>query len=77
MVQATLSDRKSILRHFAALCAERIVTLLNDAGCGFQQDGRPFARLRPAAIAVRNRSSAARSRASAASRSSSSHVQSE
>jgi exodeoxyribonuclease V beta subunit len=37
---------------FAALCAERIVTLLNDAATGFTQEGRPFRRLRPADMAV-------------------------
>jgi exodeoxyribonuclease V beta subunit len=39
-------------RHFAARCAERIVTLLNDPAAGFAQAGEPFVRLRPADIAV-------------------------
>ena len=38
--------------HFAALCAERIVGLLNDAQAGFAQDGMPLQRLQPADIAV-------------------------
>ncbi len=37
---------------FAALCAERIVSLLNDAVAGFAEEGRPFRRLRPADMAV-------------------------
>ena len=37
---------------FAALCAERVVALLDDPGAGFTHPGRPFARLRPADIAV-------------------------
>jgi exodeoxyribonuclease V beta subunit len=36
----------------AALCAERIVTLLNDAEAGFAREGQPIQRLRPADIAV-------------------------
>jgi exodeoxyribonuclease V beta subunit len=36
----------------AALCAERIVALLNDTGAGFAQPGKPLQRLRPADIAV-------------------------
>ncbi len=39
-------------RLFAALCAERIVTWLNDAQAGFVQPGQPRQRLRPADIAV-------------------------
>jgi exodeoxyribonuclease V beta subunit len=37
---------------FAALCAERIVRLLNDPQVGFEQAGQPFKRLQPAHIAV-------------------------
>ena len=37
---------------FAALCAERIAVLLNDPHAGFEQEGKPFGRLRPADIAV-------------------------
>ncbi|MDP2004108.1 MAG: exodeoxyribonuclease V subunit beta [Rubrivivax sp.] len=37
---------------YAALCAERMVGLLNDPGAGFAQPGQPFARLRPADMAV-------------------------
>lgn len=46
---------------FAALCAERIVGLLNDPQVGFEQAGQPFKRLQPAHIAVlvRNRVEAA------------------
>ena len=39
-------------RLFAALCAERIATWLNDAQAGFAQAGEPLQRLRPADIAV-------------------------
>ncbi|MDD2712232.1 MAG: exodeoxyribonuclease V subunit beta [Simplicispira sp.] len=39
-------------RLFAALCAERIATWLNDAQAGFAQADKPFQRLRPADIAV-------------------------
>ncbi len=44
------------LRLFAALCAERIATWLNDAQAGFAQPGQPLQRLRPADIAVLVRS---------------------
>ena len=37
---------------FAALCAERIVALLNDEGAGFARDAKPFQRLKPADMAV-------------------------
>lgn len=37
---------------YAALCAERIVSLLNDPGAGFAQSELPLQRLRPADIAV-------------------------
>ena len=39
-------------RLFAAMCAERIVTWLNDAQAGFAQAGLPLQRLRPADIAI-------------------------
>ena len=41
---------------FSALCAERIVTLLNDPKAGFAKEGRPFRRLQPADMAVLVRS---------------------
>ena len=37
---------------YAALCAERLVALLNDPGAGFAHRGKPFTRLRPADMAV-------------------------
>ena len=39
-------------RLYAALCAERIATWLNDAQAGFAQAGQPLQRLRPADIAI-------------------------
>jgi exodeoxyribonuclease V beta subunit len=51
-LDAELLDAGSSRRQFAARCAERIVTLLNDRGAGFEQPGAGFARLRPADIAV-------------------------
>ena len=39
-------------RLFAALCAERISTWLNDSQAGFAESGKPLQRLRPADIAV-------------------------
>ena len=45
------SKRDSRERH-AALCAERIVTLLNDPGAGFARTGQALQGLRPAHIAV-------------------------
>jgi exodeoxyribonuclease V beta subunit len=45
-------DAKTGRREFAARCAERIVTLLNDERAGFVHPGRGFSRLRPADIAV-------------------------
>ncbi|WP_027996661.1 exodeoxyribonuclease V subunit beta [Simplicispira psychrophila] len=39
-------------RLFAALCAERISTWLNDDQAGFAESGQPLQRLRPADIAV-------------------------
>ncbi|MBY0454431.1 MAG: exodeoxyribonuclease V subunit beta [Burkholderiaceae bacterium] len=46
-------EHRSLL---AALCAQRIVTWLNDAQAGFAQEGQPLQRLRPADIAVLVRS---------------------
>jgi exodeoxyribonuclease V beta subunit len=37
---------------YAALCAQRIVHLLNDPSAGFAEAGKPLARLRPADMAV-------------------------
>jgi exodeoxyribonuclease V beta subunit len=47
-------DADGYKTHFAGLCAERIVALLNDAQCGFQRRAGEagFARLQPADIAV-------------------------
>ena len=47
-----LQDTGTHLRLFAQRCAERIVTLLNDAGAGFLHPTRGHTRLRPADIAV-------------------------
>ena len=47
-----LASGKIHMRQFAARCAERIVTLLNDAKAGFQHPTKGFRRLRPADIAV-------------------------
>ncbi|MEL4180450.1 exodeoxyribonuclease V subunit beta [Roseateles sp. PN1] len=50
---AELRDGKSSQRLFAAHCAERIVTLLNDEGAGFESaQAGSFVRLRPADMAV-------------------------
>lgn len=43
---------KDILRPYAALCAEQIVTWLNDPSTGFRKADGAFQRLRPADIAV-------------------------
>ncbi|MCP5285439.1 MAG: exodeoxyribonuclease V subunit beta [Burkholderiaceae bacterium] len=51
-----LRNKEDSRNLFAALCAERIVTLLNDPQVGFAEDGEPFKRLRPADIAVLVRS---------------------
>ncbi|MEN9630776.1 MAG: hypothetical protein RJA10_4004 [Pseudomonadota bacterium] len=51
-----LRNKDDSRRLFAALCAERIVTLLNDPGAGFEQPGQAFRRLQPADIAVLVRS---------------------
>lgn len=40
------------MRRFAARCAQQIVLWLNDSACGFAEAEKPFARLRPADIAV-------------------------
>ena len=47
-----LLSRNASTRAFAARCAEHIATLLNDPSAGFEADGEPFERLRPADIAV-------------------------
>ncbi len=47
-----LRSKDDSRRLHAALCAERIVALLNDAGAGFEVPGHPRQRLRPADIAV-------------------------
>jgi exodeoxyribonuclease V beta subunit len=44
------------VQRYAALCAERIVQRLNDAGCGFAEPGKALQPLRPADIAVLVRS---------------------
>ena len=51
-----LRNKQDSRQLFAALCAERIVTLLNDPQAGFAQQGQPFRRLRPADLAVLVRS---------------------
>ena len=51
-LDSELQDTRTHLRLFAERCAERIVTLLNDAGAGFQHATRGLTRLRPADIAV-------------------------
>ena len=48
----TLRNKDDGRTLFAALCAQRIVTLLNDPQCGFEEPDRPWRRLRPADIAV-------------------------
>jgi len=52
VLDAGLTDANTSLRAFAARCAERIVTLLNDEQAGFDDPQRGFVRLRPADIAV-------------------------
>jgi exodeoxyribonuclease V beta subunit len=47
-----LDSGTSHMRRFAARCAQRIVSLLNDPGAGFRHSGGAFRRLRPADIAV-------------------------
>ena len=56
VVDAELRNAADSREWFAALCAERIVTMLNDAQAGFAEEGRPFRRLRPADMAVLVRS---------------------
>ena len=51
-----LRNKQDSRRLYAALCAERIVELLNDPQAGFEQDGQAFRRLQPADIAVLVRS---------------------
>jgi len=48
----TLRNKEDSRTLFAALGAQRIVTLLNDPQCGFEEPGQPWRRLRPADIAV-------------------------
>lgn len=47
-----LRPSKEVLRPFAAACAEQIVAWLNDPAVGFEREGKPFQRLRPADVAV-------------------------
>ena len=56
VVDAELRNAAGSRELFAALCAERIVTLLNDTQAGFAEEGQPFRRLRPADMAVLVRS---------------------
>lgn len=51
-LDAELQPKERSQEAFAAHCAERIVTLLNDAGCGFRRPGQPLQVLQPADIAV-------------------------
>ena len=55
-LDAELRDVRTSQRRFAEHCAERIVTLLNDGGAGFDDPDDGFTRLRPADIAVLVRS---------------------
>lgn len=52
VVDAELCNAAESRELFAALCAEQIVTLLNDTQAGFVEVGQPFRRLRPADMAV-------------------------
>ena len=56
VVDEPLRNKEDSRRLFAALCAERIVNLLNDPQAGFEQEGQAFRRLQPADIAVLVRS---------------------
>lgn len=51
-LDASLSRATASRGAFAARCAERISALLNDPTAGFEEEGKDFARLRPADIAV-------------------------
>lgn len=51
-LDAELRSQGQSRERFSALCAEHIVTLLNDAGAGFVREGATWQRLRPADIAV-------------------------
>jgi exodeoxyribonuclease V beta subunit len=53
---AELCNGDTHRRLYARRCAEQIVAWLNDAACGFSQDGKPLQRLRPAHIAILVRS---------------------
>ncbi|MEO8859411.1 MAG: UvrD-helicase domain-containing protein, partial [Burkholderiaceae bacterium] len=52
VVDAALRGQPESRAVLAALCAERLVALLNDEGAGFAQEGKPFQRLQPADMAV-------------------------
>ena len=56
VVDAELHNAADSRELFAALCAQRIVTMLNDTQAGFAEEGQPFRRLRPADMAVLVRS---------------------
>ena len=56
VVDAALRNAAGSRALFAALCAERIVTLLNDPQAGFAEPGGRFTHLRPADMAVLVRS---------------------
>ncbi len=51
-LDAELRSQEDSRERLAVLCAERIVTLLNDPGAGFARTGQPLQRLCPADIAV-------------------------
>ena len=56
VLDAELRNTADSRERLAALCAERIVALLNDAQAGFVESGQPLRRLRPADMAVLVRS---------------------
>ncbi len=49
---AQLRSGTAMRERFAALCAQQVVTWLNDAQAGFDVAGQPFKRMRPTDIAV-------------------------
>jgi exodeoxyribonuclease V beta subunit len=51
-IDTELRNKNGSMRAFAARCAERITCLLNDPDAGFEEDGKPLARLRPADVAI-------------------------
>jgi exodeoxyribonuclease V beta subunit len=53
----TLRSKRDSMPRLAALCAERIVTLLNDPLAGFAEPDQPLRRLQPSDIAVLVRNS--------------------